>query len=669
MHFIVLVFIFLFSRNVSGIDAPSFQRIFVKTPDTSFSTECNYALSGGRLWVSARNPDPKSNSNWELFAGTGVPFGDLASSFKDGHNLSGFATEGNMVVAVSNTGRFYSWQPTLFRETVWDENLGTPFPQALHLPPNRHWTFSMSLAVAAKKRRTPMRDIVTYYEDHIGNKIEFGFTATIFTLDPNGQVIRYMDTGLPASFDKGFATPERGRFIAEDLSAAGSTLFVIDASGKMYTRMYDYEIFGACPGLRFTFDTNCPKQSSPRPDGVLPIFSAVRVLPLEDWREQPAIPLEAGAFITTNLGIEITGEGNAARELRVQGRNARGEWGYYWKNIFAEAGAWAFQVTGETYDVRKEIQQSTHRNLGPALDKNYQGKLSQLLSADLEVELLDFHYYNSPTTLRVKWRGKNIDLILHTFDSWGPTPQMQANPEMIGTIYGEPKLLVGTLEIPDAILNSTDPDIEFLIDSYFRKLHHAHTALAISANDVKVEIRTRLARRQSTKYLDYAFYRPLKITVTRTQGAEEREQIIENGFTYLASAPFLSSPASSEEHSLREKNPSFFYDRLLARNELFLKEIKRIYSERKKEHLRNGLVAAAGVAVFYPLNALLGAVGLPAWHTLWGGISLTGGMILNQHAAMNLRLVFTGNEDYESAIRILENRIQELFLESMRIHR
>lgn len=37
------------------------------------------------------------------------------------------------------------------------------------------------------------------------------------------------------------------------MSTAASTIFVIDATGRMFTKMHDYEMFAACPGLRYTY--------------------------------------------------------------------------------------------------------------------------------------------------------------------------------------------------------------------------------------------------------------------------------------------------------------------------------------------------------------------------------------------------------------------------------
>src|SRR5579872_4915955 len=106
--------------------------VWVKTPTRSFSWENLYALEDGKLWVKP-NPARGAPGEWKLFEGTGVPFGSKATSFKSGDALTEFSTEGLMVVALSNRGRLYLWQPTLFGPTVWMDAVGQPLAGALEL--------------------------------------------------------------------------------------------------------------------------------------------------------------------------------------------------------------------------------------------------------------------------------------------------------------------------------------------------------------------------------------------------------------------------------------------------------------------------------------------------------------------------------------------------------
>src|SRR5581483_4758608 len=114
------------------------ERIFIKTHDQSFSWENDYALRDGKLWVKPNPLGAGTKGDWALFDGTGLPGGKKAASFRPDSKLVEFATEGLMVVAVSEQGRFYFWQPTLFEKpTVWHDEVGQPLAGPLQLPPHR----------------------------------------------------------------------------------------------------------------------------------------------------------------------------------------------------------------------------------------------------------------------------------------------------------------------------------------------------------------------------------------------------------------------------------------------------------------------------------------------------------------------------------------------------
>jgi hypothetical protein len=622
--------------------------VFIKTPQRSFSYENLYALSQGELWVKPNPRQAPGPETWSLFEGTGVPFGKKAASFRAGDSLVAFATEGLMVVAVSNRGRFYVWQPTLFEPTTWQEKVGSPLPGALMLPADRDWTFSMSVQTAPKKRRTPMHDIDAFYEDGVGNRVEFGFTATVYVLDPDGQRIRYWDTGLPPAFYKAFATPERGRFVAERLSAAGSTLFVVDREGRMYTRMMDYEMNGACPGLRYTFE----RKKQGKADEILPMFEVERVLPLDGWRAQEPIPLDASAELTTRISIHLTGQGNAARELRVQGRNAQGAYGYWWKPIFDPT--WRFQPTGESYPPSVVTSRAPSGEPGRSLDKTYTGTLTQPGVPEVSVELVDFDYYDTPATLRLHQGALTVDVQLHTFDAWGPTAEQKEHPDLVGSILGEPKLLVGTLEVPQELLESTDPATRTLVDTYLRRFHRVHQAFAIQADDGRVELHARRIQRMGTGSLQYAVRRPLDVIVTREVSADEMARYEDTNFTHLAESPALLLPDA------KSLGPADLprVEEVLGRNRALLAELERRGLKEREEHLASGAVSALASAVFVPLNVLSDALGLPSDNPMAGGLAITGGHVLKEYAAMNLKRVISNPEDMRRAAALLKKRIR-----------
>ena len=59
-----------------------------------------------------------------------------------------------------------------------------------------------------------------------------------------------------------------------------------------------------------------------------------------------------------------------------------------------------------------------------------------------------------------------------------------------------------------------------------------------------------------------------------------------------------------------------------------------------------------------PINAISDALGLPSRQPLAGGLALTGGALLRNYAALNLRRVVSGPEDEARAIGILQTRVR-----------
>lgn len=628
------------------------------------SHENYYALKDGKIWIKPNESTTGIRGDWKLFDGTGVPHGKDITSFKPDGKLAAFSTDGTMIVAVSEGGRFYFWQPTLEKKTSWAEEIGDPFSDALYLPKNKTWSFGFSVLRAPWKRLTPMHDIVSYWEDIDGNKTQFGLTATIYVVDPDGQKIFFTDTGLPATFNRAFTSPGRGAFVIENMSAAASTIFVINKTGKMYTRMMDAEIEGGGPALMFTYK----RGKRTKDDEIVPIMDALRSLPLPDWREQEPITEVRDdrmkrAAITGNITIIQTGEGNAARELRVQGRNRAGQCGYYFKRIFDPS--WNFKITSESFNdkiiVKNYLKEAPQ---GARLDKTYNGKLKQIFAPSLQVELIDFYYFSTPATLRVHVSGKQFDMKFHTVDQWGPTAQEKGHPELVGNPAGEPKLLQGTLEIPDATLNSPDPDIKETVDRYFRRFNLAAFAFSVRADDKRVFIQSKIIQRASLSYMDYDFRR--RITMNLVNPDSNSIVIPDLDFTVMARSSRLEVPKDWQSATKKDL-PEI--ESLIKRNKNALWEMKKVNLKKKFEHIKIGLIDLLGVAIYYAYNSFVNLIGLPSYPHLTsdpfineelsedGGLSYTGGDALLDHASLHFILAFKNPLDYQKAEEIIKRRI------------
>ena len=652
-----------FGHNAYGSDQLP-ENVYLKNSQQGMSYENYYALKDGKIWIKPNESTTGVKEEWKLFDSTGIPFGKDVPSFKLDDKIVGFSTDGTMIVGVSNNGRFYFWQPTLEEKTTWDEKIGSPFSDSLYLPENKSWSFSFSILRAPWKRLSPMHDIVTYWEDIDGNKTQFGLTATIYVVDPAGQKIYFTDTGLPATFNRAFTSPGRGAFIIENMSSAASTVFVINETGKIYTRMIDAEIEGGGPALMFTYK----RGKRTRNDEIVPIMDALRSLPLPDWREQEPIAEVRDdrmkqAVITRNITIIQTGEGNAARELRVQGRNQAGKYGYYFKKIFDPS--WNFKITNEQFN-EKIIIKNYLKEVPPGakLDKTYTGKLEQIFAPSLQIELVDFYYFSSPAMLRVHVKNKQFDMKFHTVDQWGPTAQEKRHPELVGNPAGEPKLLQGTLEIPEAVLNSPDPDIKETVERYFKRFHLGAFAFSVMADDEKIFILSNLVQRASLSYMDYDFRRRITMDLVNT----DRKSIFIPDLAFTAMARSSRLEVLKDWQSMTKKDlPEI--ENLIKLNKSVLWDIKILNLKGKFGHIKIGLMDLLGVGIYYVYDGIINLIGLPSYPHLTSdpfineelsedvGLSYTGGDALLDHASLHFMLVFKDPLDCQKAEEIIKQRI------------
>jgi hypothetical protein len=369
------------------------------------------------------------------------------------------------------------------------------------------------------------------------------------------------------------------------------------------------------------------------------------------------------AAVTKNITIIQTGEGNAARELRIQGRNRAGQYGYYFKKIFDPS--WNFKITNEHFRDEIIIKNYLHEaRKGRKLDKTYAGRLEQIFAPPLRVELVDFYYFNTPATLRVHVNGKQFDMKFHTVDQWGMNAQEKDHPELMGNPAGEPKLLQGTLEIPEKLLNSKDHDIKETIDRYFRRFNLAAFAFQVTADDQKVFIQSKIIQRASLSYMDYAFRR--RITMNLVNPDSNSIVVPDTAFSAMAKASTLEAPRDGQ--SMTKKDiPQI--EKLIALNKNALSKMRTSNLKNKLEHIKVSLMALTGAGIYYICDGIFNLIGLPSYPMLpsspyineelseFGGLVYTGGDIMLDHARLNFHLAFKNLPDYKKAESIVKQRI------------
>lgn len=311
-------------------------RIRLKTHQQTFNLRGDFALSDGKIWW--RHP---SGGEWKLLGGTGLPQGMAKPSGVAPTQISEIAADANCLIAVAPDRHLYdvTLHDTSNANMTWEDGFGWPYrlgKKPVFIPPEaRTWTFSLIDQEGA-----------LFTEDIDGNPHQTVGVFTVWALDADGRGIRYNDPWIPPNtFEFRVGAPERGDFAIHAISASASTVFVMDRSGRMFTRHVDYDTLGANPGIRYTYQR---ENRGYKPDGLgaalratLPMFFDVRSLPPEEYRAQPPIP---GRF-TDAVTIVQTGRGNAARELRVEGLDAEGHVGLWVKPIFDST--WTFERTDD----------------------------------------------------------------------------------------------------------------------------------------------------------------------------------------------------------------------------------------------------------------------------------------------------------------------------------
>lgn len=309
-----------------GIDEGDLpERVIFRTRTKSFNRQWYVALHEGEIWVK---PNPEAGATpgeWTLL-GTGLPAGPDVSKFPDPTEIIELSADGTWLHALSPAGVFYrgtDFTGDVLSSFTWSDAWGHPAATGPGITTEFPTTYGWSVSDS-------QRAGVHHYEDPLGTSHSVGMgVAHIYRMGAEGRTLIFNDWWLPADWSRQICLPDRGTFFAENMSASGSTLFIIGTLGEMYTRIYDFDTSGENDLLEYSFLITQPSGDT-------------RKLPAEDWLRQPDI---TDGLITSKITIFQDGQGNAARELRVEGVRD-GVTGFYHKHIFDEA--WSFEETGRT---------------------------------------------------------------------------------------------------------------------------------------------------------------------------------------------------------------------------------------------------------------------------------------------------------------------------------
>lgn len=415
--------------------------VYFKTSTESFNERYFFMLVNNALYVKRREDLDGSPSAWNR-----IDKYQMSASSKEEDKILALQIDQINVdgkkVQIIYDDKIYSCNTGLadYSDWIWDCNWGFPFSfgPGIALPQKyRGWSVSSS---------DP--DTQKYQTDQNGNKFSV-FVGSIYILSEDGTLIYLADPWTPADWGYRIATPMRGRFIARNISASGSVVFLLNDYGDMFTKHVDFDVIGANPTLRYTYET-------------IPVHEGIfhrehpRKLPIADWKRQPRID----GKISDKITIYTTGEGEDARSLRVEGWDAEGNTGFFEKSL--TAGEWNF-VKVSLLDNAEPLSHNSSQGaespvLGAKKDLRYTGRIGDHLAV-----LDDFNLYSSPSSLRIELKsGAVLQLYLHTVFTF--RTRIQRNP---GT-RGSPLDLKGVVEIPETLAASSDSETKAFLKRYLR---------------------------------------------------------------------------------------------------------------------------------------------------------------------------------------------------------
>jgi hypothetical protein len=363
-------------RPVPG-DMPS-QVVFRGHTET-FNQRYYFALRDGALWAKQFAGSFGAESGWICFGTTDNPYRTLLGIFYLAR-VDEVSVDGGYIVLRSCNRVYWTLDGTKeISAMTWFDRWGVPFGAGSGLSfPSQLSAWSASYSDAGFQK---------YYTDR--NNIRFTiFVGHLFLLDTNRTDIHFADGWLPRDWGYRVGSPLRDRFKAVNMSVSGSVIFLIGRYGDMFTCHNDFDVAGANPMLRYTYETI-----------TVPDYAAIynyeypRRLPHEDWVMQPKI----AGDVTSRISISSNGEGQTARLLRVQGRNTIGETGYFEKGV--TDASWSFVTTNEIINAADYIDNQpsdmSASDENPQREYDYKGALS----GDVSVSVTGYNFYSSPGTI------------------------------------------------------------------------------------------------------------------------------------------------------------------------------------------------------------------------------------------------------------------------------
>lgn len=292
-------------------------RIELKTATQSFNHVQDFTLKDGKLWYRQRND---LVCEWQE-----IPLEDEGLDIRelkaDGANLMLRDVHGRVhykkvIKEWRNSDHHYEWKDVALSSAWIPHWFSVPIvslPQSivfkdthLKLPEGfRSWAMSH-------------RGIYNrYFEDIRGERHGlFPMVSTAYAIPKNGKDVLFADPFILGGFSKRIKGPHPD-FRGEQIAASASVIFIVgQVLGQMryYTRLADFDTLGRNP---FLLGFWCDDYAGDA-----------------NWEPVELPVLVRKAQLSRNITIFQNGEGNLARDLRIEGLDKYGLRGFYHKKIY-----------------------------------------------------------------------------------------------------------------------------------------------------------------------------------------------------------------------------------------------------------------------------------------------------------------------------------------------
>lgn len=397
--------------------------IHQRGPTATFTHEFDFAVHEGRIYSRPRPQTSGLDEAWHEVLLPRCLHGQVSEISADGFVLLAANAQRDVyTLDFSDSGWTRRWGPLFWLD------MGVTIP-----PDVKQW--------AASELNSGFDE---YFVDIAGRKNDFWGILMLYMLRGDGRRITHFDPWLPVDESREICPPEEGAAMMEGLSASGSTMMVVTSRGRIYTRLYDFDISGA--------NTVLHDYSWFNQDGV----EDYRIqLPAPDWIRHPDVP----GSVTNRVSIRKISPGTEHRIMRIEGTDASGNTGFWEKDISALSDeAWTFVLTGEPLQGQALPTNGPHEQEVERFD--YQGMI-----AGHPARVKGFRPYCSPSTLEIEFGEETLPLTLHSVDGMRQerrAPGLDAFPHYYRS----------ALEVPQHIWDKRDSlsgDIQQFLGNYFEQ--------------------------------------------------------------------------------------------------------------------------------------------------------------------------------------------------------